>query len=281
MKSSLLRILLRIGKIGGIATGSIVLLLFLLPYLFPGFVSNKIRQWARGSIRSELNFSSARLSFFRHFPALTLTLYDVKLKGSAPFEKETLIEADEIALGVDLRSVFSEVDIDKIFLTNAFINIQVDPAGHANYNIYISKKDKGPASPSDSGSASLKILDPAPEMASLTVGSMNFPTSVSVNSPQMIEQLATDLPFNAPWIGWLRGGESPTVETLSNREVHVIAADTTTNLTVHSGATARINRSPYRAPAPALENKVYVTVTYSDGDNLQYVQNWMRMSPSL
>jgi len=94
----------------------------------------------------------------------------------------------------------------------------------------------------------------------------------------LIEQLATELPFNAPWIGWLRGGESPTVETLSNREVHVLAADRMTNLTVHSGASAYVNRTPYRAPAPTLENKVYVTVTYSDGDNLQYAQHRMRIS---
>src|ERR1700759_872826 len=158
MRRTFLRVLFRVLKITGITVGSLVLLLFLLPYLFPGFVSNKIRQWARHSVKSELHFSAARLSFFRHFPALTLTLYDVKLNGSAPFEKETLVEADEIALGVDLRSVFSEVTIDKIFLTNAFINIQVDSSGQANYNIYKGGKKASPsAAASDSTGASLKI----------------------------------------------------------------------------------------------------------------------------
>src|SRR5580698_9008596 len=134
MKPGLRRILFRIMKITGIGIGSIILLLFLLPYLFPGFVSSKIRQWARHSIRTELTFSSARLSFFRHFPALTLTLYDVRLKGSAPFQDQELIDAREISLGVDLSSIFSEVDIDKIFLTDAYINVQADSTGHANYN---------------------------------------------------------------------------------------------------------------------------------------------------
>src|SRR3984957_9899101 len=156
MRSAFPRIIYRVLKIAGIAVGSLLLLLFLLPYLFPGFVSGKIRQWASHSIRSGLHFSAARLSFFRHFPALTLTLYDVKLKGSAPFEKETLIEADEIALGVDLRSVFSEIDIDKIFLTNAFINVEVDTAGRPNYNIYTAAKPDPPAA-ADSNTASLKI----------------------------------------------------------------------------------------------------------------------------
>src|ERR1700759_1246504 len=149
MRRTFLRVLFRVLKITGITVGSLILLLFLLPYLFPGFVSNKIRQWARHSVKSELHFSAARLSFFRHFPALTLTLYDVRLNGSAPFAKERLIEADEIALGVDLTSVFSEIKIDKLFLTNAFINIQVDTAGHANYNIYAAPKAK-PGSAADS-----------------------------------------------------------------------------------------------------------------------------------
>ena len=179
MTSTLSHISLRIGKITGISIASILLLLFLLPYLFPGFVSGKIRQWARKSIKTELSFSTARLSFFRHFPALTLTLYDVKLKGSAPFEKETLIDAHEISLGVDLRSIFSEVDIDKIFLTDAFINIQVDTAGHPNYNIYNAQKSRAPAEPADSGSASLKIQKILIEKSKLVYNDRSLPMLIN------------------------------------------------------------------------------------------------------
>lgn len=173
-----MRLLLRILKIAGITTGSLILVLFLLPYLFPRFVSNKIRQWARQSVQSELHFKSARLSFFRHFPALTLTLYDVRLNGSAPFAKERLIEADEIALGVDISSVFSEVKIDKIFLTNAFVNIQVDTAGHANYNIYATPKTK-PGTPADSTSASLKIRKIIIEHSRLTYNDASLPILIN------------------------------------------------------------------------------------------------------
>lgn len=151
------RRILRVLKFTGITAGSLILIIFLLPYIFPKFVSNKIRQWARHSIQTELHFSSARLSFFRHFPALTLTLYNVRLNGSAPFEKEQLIKADEIALGVDLRSVFSDLTIDKIFLTNAAINIRTDSSGKPNYNIYASKPSNKPVNEADSASASLRI----------------------------------------------------------------------------------------------------------------------------
>lgn len=178
MQSAVTRILLRVLKIAGITTGSLILILFLLPYLFPRFVSNKIRQWARHSIQSELHFKQARLSFFRHFPALTLTLYDVRLNGSAPFAKERLIEADEIALGVDLRSVFSEVRINKLFLTNAFINIQVDTGGRANYNIYASPKSNASV-PADSTGASLKIEKIIIEHSRLTYNDASLPLLIN------------------------------------------------------------------------------------------------------
>jgi len=158
MPAPLSKIFFRFLKITGITLAVLLLLMFLLPYLFPGFVETKIRQWAKGSIRSELSFSGARLSFFKHFPSLTLTLYDFDLKGSGHFAKEALVEAREIALGVDLSSVFSRsIRIDKIFLTNAFINIQVDTAGQANYNVYNAKKSDTAANAADTGSASLKI----------------------------------------------------------------------------------------------------------------------------
>jgi len=166
-------------KIAGVATGTIILLLFLLPYLFPGFVSTRIRQWAKGSVNSELSFSSARLSFFRHFPALTLTLYDFKLKGSAPFEKETLVEADEVSLGVDLTSVFSELKIDKIFLTKAFINIQVDTAGKANYNVYASKS-KDTTHTVDSSGASLKIKKIIIEKSKMVYNDRSLPILINM-----------------------------------------------------------------------------------------------------
>lgn len=93
----------------------------------------------------------------------------------------------------------------------------------------------------------------------------------------LIERLADDMPTNSPYIGWLRGGESTTVETLSKRSVYVIAADTSQNLTVLGGVSAPINSRPRVITPPPLENKIYVTLTYSDGDNLQYAQHKMRM----
>ena len=156
MSLSIKKTLFKTLKIANITISALLILLFALPYLFPQTVSNKIKQWANGSINGQLEFSKTRLSFFKHFPNLTLTLYDLDLKGSAPFEKDTLVAAKEVSFGLDLSTLFQKkLTINKIFLNDAFINIQSDSAGHVNYNVYKSKNDK--AGPADTSSASLGI----------------------------------------------------------------------------------------------------------------------------
>ncbi|WP_153795993.1 AsmA family protein [Foetidibacter luteolus] len=156
MRISPKKFVLKTLKITGIVIGSILLLMFLLPIVFPGFVSKQIKSWTNSALTSELNFSKSRLSFFNHFPSLTLTLYDVTLKGSAPYQQQNLISASELALGVNIPSIFSDrIKIDEIYLTKSDINIRVDSLGRANYNVY--KSDTVQANPADSSSASLKI----------------------------------------------------------------------------------------------------------------------------
>jgi AsmA protein len=135
-----IRLLLRFLKITGITLISVLLLLFLAPYFFPDTVGRQIKHWTNQSIRGDLNFSRARLSFFTHFPSLTLTLYDVDLKGSAPFQKDTLLSANKLGFGVNLQKLIFDhsVSVNKIFLNGAYIHVMVNEDGQANYNIYVS-----------------------------------------------------------------------------------------------------------------------------------------------
>lgn len=169
------KILLKTLKITGIAIVSLLLLLFALPYLFPQTVSNKIKQWVNGSISGQLSFSHTSLSFFKRFPSLTLTLYDFSLKGSAPFANDTLAAAKEVSFGIDLSSVFQKkITINKIYLNQAFINIQVDKAGNANYNVYKSKNARS-SEPADTSSASLGINQILVESSRLVYNDRSIP----------------------------------------------------------------------------------------------------------
>jgi AsmA protein len=171
--------LLKILKISGIVLVSIILIIFLLPTLFPQTVTKKIQGWANANINGNVTFSNTGLSFFKRFPALTLTLYDVNLKGSAPFQNQTLVAAKEVSLGIDLSSLFeSKINIDKIYLNNAFINIQVDSSGKANYNIYKSAEEKQNA-PADTNAASLGIKQILIEKSKLVYNDESLPMKIN------------------------------------------------------------------------------------------------------
>lgn len=144
MKASAKSIALKIGKWLGIVIASILLLMFLIPLLFPGTVSEQVKKLANKSLAAELNFSKSKLSFFTHFPSLTVSLDDLSLKGSAPYQNDTLLKADQVAFGINLKRLIfdNEVKIDELYVSDAFINVKVNEKGEANYNVYVAEKDQ-------------------------------------------------------------------------------------------------------------------------------------------
>jgi len=149
MKASYKNISLKILKITGIVIASILLLLFLIPLLFPGKVAAEVKKIANERLDTKMDFSNSRLSFFTHFPSLTVSLDDLSMTGSAPFRNDTLIKAEQVAFGINLKRLIfdNEVKINKLYVSKAMINVMVNQKGQANYNIYISdpkkiKKDK-------------------------------------------------------------------------------------------------------------------------------------------
>lgn len=140
MKASYKNISLKILKITGIVIASILLLLFLIPLLFPGQVAAEVKKIANERLDTKMDFSKSRLSFFTHFPSLTVSLDDLSMTGSAPFRNDTLLKAEQVAFGINLKRLIfdNEVKINKLYVSKAMINIMVNQKGEANYNIYIS-----------------------------------------------------------------------------------------------------------------------------------------------
>ncbi|RYJ41251.1 AsmA family protein [Flavobacterium beibuense] len=127
--------------LGGFIAG-VLLLLYLIPLVFPGTIAQQVKNFANKSLDGELNFTDSKFSFFTHFPSLTVSLNDFSLKGSAPFRNDTLLKADEVAFGVNLkRLIFDrEIKIDEVYVSDAFIDVMVNEKGEANYNVYVSQE---------------------------------------------------------------------------------------------------------------------------------------------
>ena len=177
--SNLMKRLVRIAKwFVGILAG-LLLILLLIPYLFPERVSREVKQLANQHIDGKLDFGKVRLSFFSHFPALTLSLYDFSLKGSAPFENDTLIAGNELAFGIHVMDLFrSKITVDQFFITKADIHVQVNEAGTANYNVYKSGSDTTKAT-NDSSVARLEIKRIVIEESNLLYDDRSIPIRIA------------------------------------------------------------------------------------------------------
>ena len=149
--------LLKTAKYTGITLIVILALLFLTPILFADQIKEKIKKTANESLSAELNYSDVSVSFFHHFPSLTLTLTDLNLNGSAPYKNEKFITAKEVSFGIDVVSLIfgKSAKIDQIYLSDSFINVKVSPNGEANYNIY--KSTSQDSKPKDSTQTALTL----------------------------------------------------------------------------------------------------------------------------
>jgi len=152
------KIILKILKWTGISIAAILFLMFIIPILFPGTISQQVKIFANKHLAGQLNYKKTHLTFFRHFPSLTVSVDDLVLQGSKPFQNDTLLTAREVAVGINLKNLIfnREVKIDEIYVTDANAHVFVNTKGEANYNVYISKPSEKPKDTAETG-ASIKL----------------------------------------------------------------------------------------------------------------------------
>ena len=83
---------------------------------------------------------------------------------------------------------------------------------------------------------------------------------------------------NTPYLGWFPlGHEMPGVTLLSRYASPVVAADNLFSGSVFAGVREKVEaRVPTPPPVPKIENKIYLTLTMVEGDNVQYCQHRLR-----
>jgi len=152
------KIILKTLKWIGICILSILFLMFILPVLFPGTISEQVKKVANKHLAAKLDYKKVHLTFFRHFPSLTVSVDDLLLSGSKPFQQDTLLWAKEVAAGVNLKNLIFDgvVKIDEIYVSDAYANVYVDSKGQANYNVFIANPPKTPKDTTEKG-ASIKL----------------------------------------------------------------------------------------------------------------------------
>jgi len=184
MKSGLVRVIKKTIKVIVVSVVSLLVILFLLPYVMPGTISKKIKSFVNRSIDGKIEFSKARLSFFNHFPSLTLTLYDFSSTGSAPFQNEKLLSANEIAISISIPALIrGEININEFYITGADINVHINEKGEANYNVYKSRASASSSNSSGDTTTALKLEKIIIEKSNLVYNDLS--SAVLINAREL------------------------------------------------------------------------------------------------
>jgi len=125
-----------------ITVAALVGLMIVIPFFFQGHLVDKLKKLANDNINGTLDFKETRISFFSHFPNLTVTFSDFTLMGPAPYDKDTLASGEEIAVGINLISLVKQrVEVGMIYIGGGNINLINGIAGQTNFDIMIPSSD--------------------------------------------------------------------------------------------------------------------------------------------
>lgn len=124
-------------KIAGITLGVILLLLLILPFAFQGKLAKLVKEEGNKMLNAQFDFRTLNISLLRNFPSALVSLEDFWLKGTGPFENDTLIQAGELTAAVNLFSLFGDggYDISRIIVKDTRVHAIVLEDGRPNWDV--------------------------------------------------------------------------------------------------------------------------------------------------
>ena len=132
-------------KILGGLVALILLALVLIPYFFKDQLVEKIKEKANEQLNAVLTFEDVDLTFFAHFPKLTLELHEFKISGIDQFEGTDLVDIRSLEMTIGLAKLFKgeTPEIIDIYLLEPRIVTVVNEDGSVNWDIVKASEDTG------------------------------------------------------------------------------------------------------------------------------------------
>jgi len=152
MNRSARRILIGVGAVVAL----LLLLLVLVPVLFAGKISDRVKTELNRTLLARVDWRSAGLGFFHDFPNLTLTLDDFSIVGVGKFQGDTLAAIPRFRIVVDLASAIraglggsAPIVVRAIELDRPRLALKALDDTTANWNI--TRPDTTKAKPAEAG----------------------------------------------------------------------------------------------------------------------------------
>lgn len=164
---------------------------------------------------------------------------------------------------------------------NYFVYEFIPPAGTQHLTVSVEMWNQFKVSASKVKPLSSETKEPFGYLRDYAVANKAMVFWLSSGVPEqraLFERILADVEPGTPYLGWFDNdveGEIAGVDLTSSYGVYVLPSDWFHNMTVMAGTKAKPAK-PNKPVTPKLNNKIYVTFTFGEGDNLQYDQNHMR-----
>ncbi|MBL7700829.1 MAG: hypothetical protein JNM14_01145 [Ferruginibacter sp.] len=112
-------------------------LLFATPYIFKGRIVKLVKKEINKNLTAKVDFKEVDISFFRHFPKVSVGLDSLHIIGTGYFLGDTLMSAKRIDATMDIMSFIKgdNMVINNVYLVSPRINALVSKEGLANWDI--------------------------------------------------------------------------------------------------------------------------------------------------
>lgn len=112
-------------------------ILLATPYIFKGRIVSLVKKEVNKKLNAKADFKEVDISFFRHFPKVSIALDELQVIGSGYFDGDTLITAKRLDATADIMSFIkgSNMDINSVYLEQPRVFAVVSKEGLANWDI--------------------------------------------------------------------------------------------------------------------------------------------------
>ena len=126
-------------------------LLFAAGFIFKGKIVSLVKAEINKNINAKVDFKEVDISFFRHFPKVSIGLDELQVTGTGYFAADTLLSAKRLDAAVDIMSFFrgTQMNIYSVILDAPRIHALVNKDGKANWDIV--KEDERPVDTASQG----------------------------------------------------------------------------------------------------------------------------------
>ncbi|MDR0230420.1 MAG: AsmA family protein [Flavobacteriaceae bacterium] len=130
--------------------GGVLLALFVLlltaPFLFKSKIQEMVLKTINENLTANVTFDKVNLSLLKGFPKATITIDNLSVVNTVPFEGDTLFRSNQLRLKMSVLELFNGTDkpmkIEDILVSDAKANIIINEQGIANYDIAIKKEEE-------------------------------------------------------------------------------------------------------------------------------------------